>query len=67
MSAQVILISFQVFIKMCDNENGNEYLWNKNKFLHRQVLMQQMYEKFEETDDIPRCKKVMNDVPTAEV
>jgi len=31
-----------------DLDTGNEFLWDKNKFLNRQVHMQLMYQNFEE-------------------
>ena len=35
-------------MKVQDLDTGNEFLWNKNRFLNRQVHMQQMYQSFEE-------------------
>ncbi|KAI0215595.1 hypothetical protein LSAT2_032357 [Lamellibrachia satsuma] len=38
----------EVYVKVQDLDTGNEFLWNKNRFLNRQVHMQQMYQSFEE-------------------
>ena len=50
----------EVFVKVKDLENNNEYLWDRNTFLNRQCLMQEMYQKFEEDgylEDIPKVLK----------
>ena len=38
----------QVYVKVKDLDTGNVFLWDKNKFLIRQVHMQQTYQNFEE-------------------
>lgn len=40
----------EVMVKVTDEESGNEYLWKKDKFLNRQILMQELYQKFEDND-----------------
>ena len=49
---------FQVYVKVVDQMNENEYLWSKNRFLNRQVHMQEMYQQFEETDQVPDVPQV---------
>ena len=43
---------------MVDLDNCNEYLWDKSKFLNRQVHMQEMYSNYEESGEIPVVEKV---------
>ena len=31
-------------------DNDNEFLWNRNKFLNRKYLMQEMYQNFVDGD-----------------
>ena len=38
---------------MHDLESDNEYLWDKKRFLNRQVHMQEMYQEYEEKGQIP--------------
>ncbi|XP_033111082.1 kinesin-like protein KIF28P [Anneissia japonica] len=40
----------EVMIIMKNIENENEFLWNKDKFLNRRYLMQEMYQDFVEGD-----------------
>ena len=49
---------FQMYVRMYDLENQNEYLWNRNKFLIRQSHMQEMYNQFEETGIYQNVEKV---------
>ena len=45
-------------MKVTDQENGNEYLWERNKFLNRQVLMQELYQVYEEAQGDVNVDKV---------
>ena len=47
-----------MYIKVFDQENGHEYLWDKNKFLNRQVHMQEAYQIFDQTGKVPNVEKV---------
>ena len=42
---------------MHDEVNGNEYHWTKAKFLNRQVHMQEMFQKFDETNVVPSVRE----------
>jgi len=48
----------KIFILVSDQTNKNEYLWSKNKFLNRQIHMQQMYQTFAEMGEMPKVAKV---------
>ena len=52
------ILKFQVCVSVRDHENGNEYLWTRNKFLNRQVHMQELYQQFDETGEIPTVSTV---------
>ena len=53
-----LYFDFQVYVKVLDLDNYNEYLWDKNRFLNRQVHMQEMYSNFEESGHVPVVDKV---------
>lgn len=38
-------------VKMRNLENGNEWLWDRNKFINRKFLMQEMYQNYVEGAD----------------
>jgi hypothetical protein len=50
---------YKVQVCMLDERSGNEFQWTKAKFLNRQVHMQEMYQKFDETNEIPDIPKVV--------
>ena len=37
-------------VKMKNLENGNEFMMDRNKFINRKYLMQEMYQNFTEGD-----------------
>nr|XP_039267271.1 kinesin-like protein KIF28P [Styela clava] len=41
----------EVLIKAKNLENGNEFLWDQNKFINRKYIMQEMYQNYSEGDD----------------
>ena len=41
----------QVNVKMKDLISDIEWIWEKNKFINRKYLMQEMYQNFVEGDD----------------
>ena len=46
-------------MKMKDLTNDNEWLWNKNKFINRKFIMQEMYQNFVDGDtdwDVEKVK-----------
>ena len=43
----------QVRVKLTDECSGNEFDWNKARFLNRQVHMQEMFQEFDETGKVP--------------
>ncbi|ELT96154.1 hypothetical protein CAPTEDRAFT_129452, partial [Capitella teleta] len=49
--------STEVRVCMHDELTGNEYHWTKAKFLNRQVHMQEMFQKFDETNIVPDVSK----------
>ena len=51
-------------MKVQDLDTENEFLWNKNKFLNRQVHMQQMYQRFEEGGSPEPVDKVIETLCT---
>lgn len=46
-----------------DLSNGNTYLWERNRFLERQSLMNDVYETYEETGAVPSTTKVSTKPP----
>ena len=47
----------QVCVKMRDLKNKNEFLWERNKFINRKYLMQEMYQNYVDGDkdwDLPK-------------
>ena len=49
----------KVNVKMKDLTNDNEWLWNKNKFINRKFIMQEMYQNFVDGDtdwDVEKVK-----------
>lgn len=57
-SVQPVLAMLQVFIKMIDTSNGNEFPWDKNKFIIRYGHMQDMYQEFEASGTVPKLNQV---------
>ena len=49
---------------MIDHENGNEYVWDRNRFLNRQVHMQELYQKYSETGEVPDLPQVKHNFLT---
>lgn len=50
-------VCVQVMVKMRNLDNGNEWLLDRNKFINRKYLMQEMYQNFMEGDkdwDVPK-------------
>ncbi|KAL5006291.1 hypothetical protein ScPMuIL_015097 [Solemya velum] len=41
----------EVMVKMKNLGNGNEWMWDRNKFTNRKFLMQEMYQNFIDGDD----------------
>ncbi|XP_056000812.1 kinesin-like protein KIF28P isoform X2 [Ostrea edulis] len=41
----------EVMVKLRNLENGNEWLWDRNKFINRKFLMQEMYQNYVEGAD----------------
>ncbi|XP_074659378.1 kinesin-like protein KIF28 isoform X2 [Tubulanus polymorphus] len=41
----------EVCVKVRNLENGNEWMWDRNKFINRKYLMQEMYQNFIEGND----------------
>jgi hypothetical protein len=33
-------------VKMTNPKTGNEWMWDRNKFINRKFLMQEMYQNF---------------------
>ncbi|XP_076461788.1 kinesin-like protein KIF28 [Babylonia areolata] len=49
----------EVMVKMRNLDNGNEFMLDRNKFINRKYLMQEMYQNFMEGDkdwDVPKEK-----------
>ncbi|XP_052677325.1 kinesin-like protein KIF28P [Crassostrea angulata] len=49
----------EVMVKIRNLESGNEWLWDRNKFINRKFLMQEMYQNYVEGADdwdVPREK-----------
>jgi hypothetical protein len=47
-----------LYVRVIDEETGNEFLWSKAKFLTRQSHMLDMYTEFESTGAVPERKEV---------
>lgn len=41
----------EVMVKMTNPKTGNEWMWDRNKFINRKFLMQEMYQNYIEGDD----------------
>ena len=41
----------QVKVKMKNLANDNEWLWDKNKFINRKYIMQEMYQNYTDGDE----------------
>ena len=57
MQLLIIMFMWQVMVKMRNLDNGNEFLLDRNKFINRKYLMQEMYQNFMEGDkdwDVPK-------------
>ncbi len=48
----------QVCVEVRDLSNGNLYLWERNKFLQRQSIMNDVYQSYEETGAVQQGSKV---------
>ena len=49
------------------NNNDNEFLWDRNKFLNRKYLMQEMYQNFVDGDkdwDLEQVGKLLTLLPS---
>lgn len=49
----------EVCVKMTNQDTGNEWMWDRNKFINRKYLMQEMYQNYVEGDadwDLPQAK-----------
>nr|KAG5687659.1 hypothetical protein BaRGS_027551 [Batillaria attramentaria] len=60
----------EVMVKMKNLENGNEWLLDRNKFINRKYLMQEMYQNFMEGDkdwDVPKEKDPFWEPPSSDV
>merc|ERR1712226_793895 len=60
----------EVCVKMRDLKNKNEFLWERNKFINRKYLMQEMYQNYVDGDkdwDLPKEKDPFWEDPSAEV
>ena len=51
---------FQVMVKLKDLTTGNEFMWDRNQFINRKYLMQEMYQNFMEGEsiDVPQVSWV---------
>lgn len=38
-------------VKMTNPKTGNEWMWDRNKFINRKFLMQEMYQNYIEGED----------------
>ena len=47
-----LYILFQIIVKMKNLANDNEWLWDKNKFINRKYIMQEMYQNYTEGDEL---------------
>ena len=47
-----LYILSQVKVKMKNLTNDNEWLWDKNKFINRKYIMQEMYQNYTEGDEL---------------
>jgi len=59
-----------VHVKMKDLTNGNEWVWDKNKFINRKYIMQEMYQNFTDGDpdwQVPKEKDPFWEAPDSEV
>ena len=52
--------SSQVEVKVNSQEDDSEYIWDRNKFMNRKFLMQEMYQNYVEGDewDVPQVSDV---------
>ncbi|KAK3102002.1 hypothetical protein FSP39_008034, partial [Pinctada imbricata] len=51
----------QVMVKMRQLETGNEWMWDRNKFINRKFLMQEMYQNYVEGADdwdVPKVRVI---------
>ncbi|XP_013411854.1 kinesin-like protein KIF28P [Lingula anatina] len=56
----------EVYVKMHNMENDNEFYWGKNKFLDRQCSMQRIYEEFEGTYNVEKDDDPFYEPPDTE-
>ena len=52
------MLNFQIFIKMVDLETDHEWVWSKEKFLNRKFIMQELFQQFEDGEDISNISAV---------
>jgi hypothetical protein len=52
-------VSYQLYVRLTDEEAASEYLWTKRQFLNRQSYVQEMYQRFEETGAVPQIEQVI--------
>lgn len=59
----------EVFVKMVNLDHDLEYLWDREKFIRRKYLMQEMYQNFQEGEDwqLPDEKDPFTESPDTEV
>ncbi|XP_035688755.1 kinesin-like protein KIF28P [Branchiostoma floridae] len=60
----------EVSVKMKNLENGNDFMWDRNKFINRKYLMQEMYQNYVEGDanwDVEKDKDPFWEPPDTEV
>ncbi|KAK2143188.1 hypothetical protein LSH36_870g00010 [Paralvinella palmiformis] len=42
----------EIYVKMVDLETDHEWVWTREKFLNRKYIMQELFQKFEDGEDI---------------
>ncbi|CAH1788618.1 unnamed protein product [Owenia fusiformis] len=60
----------EIMVKMKDLDNGNEWTWDRNKFINRKYIMQEMYMNYMEGDpdwDLPQDQDPFWEDPDTEV
>jgi len=59
----------EVCVKMKDLPTGNEFVWDRNQFINRKYLMQELYQNFVEegSTDVPKEEDAFWEDPDSEV
>jgi hypothetical protein len=52
----LFILFHRVVVKMKNLLNGNTWLWERGKFMNRRYLMQEMYQKYLDGEDISKIK-----------